>query len=197
MSESRSTTVPELGNHVPFTEHGARSTETPFATQTGAAAPNGEKTPSGRGTAREIVGAVMSYCRAHSIPDPDRLARSAFGQQTRNLLAGGYDEADIRSTALDLAAKYTQYTRHKALMTLQNTVTQNCVDRAVKEHEKIIKDSKHFAPGVAAAMGMPIQGFPGARSSFDPDWSRRCSAHGCGRTSLYGIRECADHEKSA
>ena len=142
----------------------------------------------------EVVQTVMRYCRDHSIPEPDRIARSALGQQTVNLLRGGYDERDIRATALDLAARFTLYARHKALMTLQQTVQQTYLDRQHAEHEAHKKAGRPVAPDVAKAMGMPLKGFTGTHSEYDPSWTRRCATPNCPRTALFSRDHCGAHE---
>ncbi len=166
---------------------------TPSATQTGAAAPKSQTRTPGQG----IVLAVLDYCRRHSVPEPDRIARSALGQQALNLLRGGYDERDVREVALELAGRFTLYDRHKALMTLQNTVQQRYADRDYSEHVERKEGSRSVSPDVTTVIG-PLARVPVRPGSHDPRddtrWSTRCATEGCRRVALHGLAYCADHE---
>lgn len=117
----------------------------------------------------EMVQAVLDFCRRHAIPEPDRLARDAVGQQTRNLLQAGYAEADVRSAALELALRFTLYTRHKALMSLQQTVQQRHEDQRIAEHDAL--KNEPVAPEVAAAIG-GLKHVPPKREPRDPHPAR-------------------------
>lgn len=163
---------------------------TPSATQTGAAAPADQAK---RG--RSVVLAVLEHCRRDSIPLPDRIARTALGQQSLNLIRGGYDERDVRAVAIELAGAFTLYDRHKALMTLQNTVQQRYAGREYAEHVERKEASKAVAPNVAPLLGglgrMPHRLTDEEAFGYH---DKRCAHDGCDRHALYGLERCANHE---
>src|SRR5258708_1199383 len=98
-------------NNTNTTNERTRRTNVP--TTSGAAAPKRGPRGATRGFGNLVVKAVLDWCKAHAVPEPDAIAKSALGQQALNLAKGGYDERDIRETALELASKFTLYVRHK------------------------------------------------------------------------------------
>lgn len=98
-----------------------------------------------------MVAAYWRVCKDRSIPFPGRFDLDIFSTQAKNLIRGGYDEADIVSEAGIIASEFSLIHGHKQMTQLQRRVQQIYEDKRIAEHEAV--KFAPVSPQAAAAMG--------------------------------------------